>query len=165
MIHRHALLMLAALVGTPQAPSDGMAGVIRLHGEGVQIYDCQKSSAGYAWVLRQPDALLTDADGHIRARQSAGPNWTAADGSEVAGQAIATIPAPRPDAIPWLVLRAVSQDGPNTLDGVTYVLRIETVGGVAPAGGCDHDHDGAVANVPYEATYMFLRPGDPPIEP
>jgi hypothetical protein len=164
MVHHHALLMLAALVGTPQTP-DGMAGVMRLHGEGVQSYDCRKSPAGYGWAERQPEALLTDADGHIRAHQGTGPIWTAADGSEVAGQAIATIPAPRRDAIPWLVLRAVSPNGEHILDGVTYVLRTETVGGVAPAEGCDQDHDGAVANVPYEATYTFLRPGDPPIEP
>jgi hypothetical protein len=164
MVHRHALLMLATLAGTPQTPY-GMAGVIRLHGEGVQVYECKVSSAGYGWAPRQPDALLSDADGHIRAHQSAGPTWTAADGSEVAGQAIATIPAPRPDAIPWLVLRAVSQGGERILDGVTYVLRTETVGGVAPAGGCDHDHEGGVVKVPYEATYTFLRPGDPPIEP
>ena len=49
-----------------------------------------------------------------------------------------------------------SHDGTGMLDHVTYVMRTETVGGVAPTGGCDFDHQGAVATVPYQATYSFL---------
>ena len=162
MVRRTIFLALSALVTAPSGLADEAAGVLRWHGEGTQIYDCRKSDAGPAWVLRQPDATLTDADGRMRAHHGAGPSWTAADGSRVVGRVITTVPAPRAGAIPWLVLQADAHDGSGTLDGVTYVLRTETVGGVAPAGGCDGDHDGAVATVPYQATYTFLRPAPEP---
>jgi hypothetical protein len=162
MVRRTILLALAALVAVPSALADETAGVLRWHGEGTQIYDCRKSGAGPTWVLRQPDATLTDADGRMRAHHGAGPSWTAADGSRLVGRVITTIPAPRAGAIPWLVLETDAHDGSGTLDGVTYVLRTDTVGGVAPDGGCDGDHEGAVATVPYQATYSFLRPASEP---
>jgi hypothetical protein len=104
---------------------------------------------------------LTDADGRIRASHGAGPSWTAADGSRVVGRAITTIPSPRAGAIPWLVLQADAPVGPGTLDGVSYVLRTDTIGGLPPGVGCDVDHEGAVVAVPYEATYSFLKPITP----
>jgi hypothetical protein len=159
MVHRNILLAFSALCVSLPAVADEPTGVERWHGQGTQIYDCQKSAAArYLWVLRQPDATLTDSDGRIRGHHSAGPSWTAIDGSRVVGRAIVAIPAPRAGAIPWLVLQAESHDGHGTLDGVTYVLRTETVGGMAPDGGCDGEHEGAVATIPYEATYSFLQP-------
>ena len=161
MVHWNILLALALATGVaPPARAVEPAGVIRWHGQGEQIYDCRKSATGYAWVLARPDAILSDAGGRVRAHHGAGPRWTAADGSSITGRTITTIPAPRADAIPWLVLQADAPGGQGTLDGVTYVLRTETVGGVAPATGCDRDHEGALARVPYEATYSFLRPTD-----
>jgi|SRR5579859_5750067 len=165
MVRRNILLTLLALAVAPSALADETTGVIRWHGEGTQIYDCRISSTGPAWVLRQPDATLTDADGRIRGRHGAGPSWTATDGSRAVGRAITSIPAPRPGAIAWLVLQADAHDGPGTLDGVTYVLRTDTAGGVAPAVGCDRDHEGAVVAVPYQATYSFLRPEHPTSAP
>ena len=160
MVDRSILLALATLVAAPRAQAAGMAGVIRWHAQGTQIYDCRKSPAGYAWVLRQPDATLTDADGRVQAHHGAGPSWTAADGSSIGGRPITVIPSPRADAIPWLVLQASSHDGHGLFDDVTYVLRTETVGGVAPPTGCDPEHEGAVAAVPYQATYSFLHSAD-----
>jgi len=157
MVLRNILLALSLLCTGPEALAGEPAGVLRWHAEGTQIYDCRKSSDGVAWILRQPDATLTDADGTMRAHHGAGPSWTAADGSRIVGRAVTTIPAPRADASPWLVLQTDTHDGQGTLDGVTYVLRTDTVGGVAPAGGCDADRQGAVAAVPYQATYSFLR--------
>jgi hypothetical protein len=161
MVRRNSLLLALAAFVTVPALADEPSGVVRWHGKGEQIYDCQKSPTGIAWVLRQPDATLTDAAGRVRGHHGAGPSWTAADGSRVTGHAITTIPAPRAGAIPWLVIQADAHDGPGTLDGVTYVMRTDTVGGVAPAGGCDAGHEGAVATVPYQATYSFLQPDAP----
>ena len=39
---------------------------------------------------------------------------------------------------------------------VVWVQRVRTRGGLAPSGGCDPAHLGAVARVPYAATYCFL---------
>ncbi|MEJ1976180.1 MAG: DUF3455 domain-containing protein [Acetobacteraceae bacterium] len=122
----------------PPPPPD----VIHWRGEGMQIYSCQTLQGGYAWTLERPDATLTDLLGHVRGHHDGGPSWTAADGSRIVGQLVTAIPAPRPNAIPWLVLRAATHEGHGVLDSVTYVLRTETVGGVAPASGCDPLHAG-----------------------
>jgi hypothetical protein len=42
---------------------------------------------------------------------------------------------------------------------VTFVQRIGTSGGVAPAGRCSGSTVGALAQVPYRAVYCFYRPG------
>jgi hypothetical protein len=165
MAHRDILLAIAALVAPSQAQAADSPDVIRWRGDGTQIYSCQKSQDTYAWVLKRPDAVLTDTDGLVRGHHGAGPSWTATDGSGIVGRLITVIPAPRADAIPWLVLQADTHDGPGMLNGVTYVLRTETVGGVAPSSGCDADREGATATIPYRATYSFLRPIDGPERP
>lgn len=43
---------------------------------------------------------------------------------------------------------------------VSYIQRLETVGGLAPASGCDAEHVGAVLRVPYEAVYYFYKPSN-----
>ena len=39
---------------------------------------------------------------------------------------------------------------------MTGVQRLKTTGGL-PGGGCDADHGGAVAQVPYTAQYVFYK--------
>jgi hypothetical protein len=63
------------------APPQGM----KFFGRGTQIYSCQHSAAGYAWVLRGPDAHLYDALGKVAARHYFGPRWQANDGSTIKG--------------------------------------------------------------------------------
>ncbi|MET7515083.1 DUF3455 domain-containing protein [Streptomyces sp. NPDC005480] len=56
---------------------------------------------------------------------------------------------------PELDLRATQsckRHGP--LSGTAEILRLNTVGGVAPAGSCDA---GAVVGVPYRADYVFVQ--------
>jgi hypothetical protein len=67
-----------------------------------------------------------------------------------------------PGAIPWLLLRVVGKaDGP--LDGskmtrTTFIQRVNTAGGVAPATGCQTTVDiGKRALVPYTTDYVFYR--------
>jgi hypothetical protein len=40
---------------------------------------------------------------------------------------------------------------------VTYIQRLNTAGGLAPASGCDASHIGATANVAYNAQYAFYK--------
>ena len=70
----------------------------------------------------------------------------------------ASVPAPRPGAVPWLLLRAVSNQGDGVLAGVDYVQRVKTRGGVAPTGACDPEEDRTLA-VPYRALYLFYSNG------
>ena len=62
---------------------------------------------------------------------------------------------PDPDAIPWLKLETVSSEGPGIFDGVTFIQRLYTVGGKAPA--APGDFPGEVVRVPYTAEYYFYR--------
>ncbi|WIY02511.1 DUF3455 domain-containing protein [Amycolatopsis mongoliensis] len=114
--------------------------------EGVQIYGC---TAG-AWMLIQPAAVLSK-HGKPVALHSKGPVWTSiVDGSTVGAAAVAN--APRDGAIPELLLKANLNTGDGVFGKVTYVQRLNTRGGVAPAGSCT---DGAQTAVRYSADYAF----------
>ena len=73
------------------------------------------------------------------------------------GSAVAKVAAPTPGNIPWLRLTAVSHTGHGRFSKVTTVQRLNTVGGIAPAAGCDGTTVGAEADVPYTANYFFYR--------
>jgi hypothetical protein len=124
-----------------------------LRAEGVQVYACAAGQGGLAWVFQSPEATLTETDGRAAGRHFAGPTWEAPDGSRVVG-AKAAAATPDPSAIPWLLLRASSNAGAGRMAEVAWVQRIETQGGLPPA-GCDAGQVGAVARVPYRATYAF----------
>lgn len=126
---------------------------------GVQIYTWN----GSAWVFVAPSALLY-ADPGLHAlvgihflTPGQGPTWKTKSGSEVIGarQAACT---PDPTAIPWLKLRGLSSDGPGVLNGVSFVQRVNTVGGIAPS--TPGTTVGQEADVPYMAEYFFYQPID-----
>ena len=62
---------------------------------------------------------------------------------------------PDPSAIPWLLLKAVSNEGPGIFHRVTFIQRVNTVGGNAPTDA--GDFVGEVVKVPYTAEYYFYR--------
>jgi Protein of unknown function (DUF3455) len=126
---------------------------------GVQIYDCAPSPTdprASVWTFREPAALLFDHGRHVAGIHYRGPTWTSWDGSTVVGAVppVAMVPAPRPRAIPWLLLKAASAQGDGVLGDVEYIQRLDTAGGVAPPGSCDPDED-ATISVPYRALYRF----------
>ena len=83
-----------------------------------------------------------------------GPTWQSNSGSKVVGTVIEHC-TPDPDAIPWLLLEAESTEGPGIFDRVTYIQRVNTVGGNAPT--VPGAFAGQVARVPYTADYFFYR--------
>jgi hypothetical protein len=136
--------------------------VARYHARGSQVYACGLTPPGgatYAWTLKRPDAQLTDDLGVPMGTHTAGPTWTSTDGSAVAGKKIAQADAPNATDVPWLVLGAVSTAGSGVFTDVTFVQRVATSGGKAPAGGCGADNVGAETSVPYTADYYFYRGG------
>lgn len=117
-------------------------------GNGVQIYQCTAA----AWILLEPAATLSD-HGKPVALHFKGPIWVSTvDGSEVGAAAVPGASATHPGAVPELLLKATENHGKGQFSDVTYVQRLATRGGVAPAGSCT---DGAQAAVPYSATYTF----------
>jgi hypothetical protein len=129
---------------------------LELHATGVQIYTCTASPAGAAWTFQAPEATLYRR-GNVAGKHYAGPTWQALDGSTVVGAKVAQA-SPDPAAIPWLLLRAASHGGGHgRFSEVTHIQRVDTRGGLSPASGCDASTLGAVARVPYTATYCFLE--------
>jgi hypothetical protein len=134
------------------AVPDGNEAFLSAHAVGVQIYSCN----GTAWALVAPRANLYDRRGKLIATHFAGPTWQAKDGSSVVGVREANVNVD-PTAIDWLRLKAVSTT-PGTFGKTTYIQRIDTAGGIAPAAGdCNATTSGATVEVPYTADYVFWR--------
>ena len=134
--------------------------ILAAHATGVQIYVCQAGAdQKFAWVLKAPEAELTDATGKKIANHFAGPTWKHADGSEVKGKVIAKQDAPKPDAIPWLLLTAASHTGDGIFSRVTSIQRIHTEGGMPPSASmCDASASGKESRSAYSADYYFYAP-------
>jgi hypothetical protein len=124
-------------------------------GVGVQIYRWD----GMSWIFVAPHAVLFAGaqDGGVVGIHFGGPTWESNSGSKVVGAVIDHC-TPDPDAIPWLLLGAASTEGPGIFQDVTYIQRLNTVGGTAPT---DPGHcAGQMALVPYTADYFFYRAND-----
>jgi len=135
---------------------DGQPLLLRAAARGAQIYACKPKAAepaAFEWVLKAPDAELFDRNGAKIGRHYAGPTWESVDGSRVVGEV--TQRSPVQGAVPWLLLRAKSNEGAGTLASVKYIQRVDTIGGVAPSAGCDAAHEGAEVRVDYSANYDF----------
>ena len=125
---------------------------------GSQIYACTAQPDGsFAFTQHDVDAHLTDDIHHTFVRPLAGtPQWQAPDGSAVTGKVV-TKNANGAGNIAELNLDA-TQIGTSTglLAHAVEVLRLNTAGGVAPAGPCDPQAT-PIASVPYQADYVFIN--------
>jgi hypothetical protein len=134
--------------------------VLWAHAKGVQIYACQ-ADAGLklTWVLKGPEAELSDPSGKTIVHHSAGPAWKHGDGSEVMGKVEAKENAPKTDAIPWLLLSAAGHKGDGVFSRVMSIQRIHTQGGLPPAASaCNDAAKGKEVRSAYEADYYFYAP-------
>ena len=129
--------------------------------KGVQIYECRArkdDATQYEWVFKAPEADLFDARGKKIGRHYGGPTWESNDGSKVLGEVKGREPSTDANAIPWLLLGARKHEGNGVFSRVSSIQRLETVGGKAPAGGCDQSSMGKELRVPYRAVYYFYVP-------
>jgi len=135
---------------------------------GTQNYVCRNISTNatpqFAWVFVGPEAVLLDPDGNVVGLHYANdgnptrPAWESESGSKVVGARVFGAPNPAtPNAIPWLLLGAVSAEGPGIFHRVTYIQRVNTTGGLAPTTNADAAHVGQEVRVPYTADYYFYR--------
>src|SRR5262245_53874823 len=164
-----ALLLLACIAPAGADPGDGgrapdlgdcqilqvPAGnevAFHAYAEGVQIYRWDGSN----WIFSRPEAVLyadEEEDGVVGIHY-AGPTWESVSGSIVVGKVDQRC-TPDPDAIPWLLLEAVHTEGPGIFHRVTFIQRLYTVGGLAPAD--PGTVPGEEARKPYTAEYFFYR--------
>jgi hypothetical protein len=146
---------LAAQTPDPLQPPKDQVLRFKLTGKGSQIYVCQNSGGAFKWVLKAPDAKLYNESGELAGRHFAGPTWEATDGSQVKGKMLASVPSPDANAIPWLLVTAVSHAGSGSMTGIQSIQRLETKGGKAPGDGCDAQAVSKEVAIPYEANYLF----------
>jgi uncharacterized protein (DUF2147 family) len=143
----------------------GQVLAVTARGIGVQIYECVSAKddpSHFSWTLKSPEAVLQLGSGVVLGKHYAGPTWESTDGSKVFGEVTAKLDAPDSAAIPWLLLRAKSTSGAGIFSAVGSIQRLATVGGRAPATGCDQTQSGKETRVPYSAEYRFFtaRPAD-----
>jgi hypothetical protein len=125
---------------------------------GVQVYRWN----GASWTLKEPDANLY-ANANYKGRgvgiHYAGPTWESNSGSKVVAARVPnTGCTPDATAIPWLLLKAVSTDGPGIFSQVSYIQRVNTTGGLVPT--IAGTTVGEEKRVPYTAEYYFYRAED-----
>jgi len=134
-----------------QAPA-GSKLVYHVYATGVQIYRWN----GASWVFVAPEAVLSaDAGGRSKVgTHYAGPTWESVSGSKVVGSVAERCTASA-TAIPWLSLSVVSSTGPGIFQRVTFIQRVNTVGGLAPS--TPGSATGEEVRVPYTAEYLFYR--------
>lgn len=161
--HAHAQNKPAQTRKVPASltPPGNAVFLFELEAKGVQIYACEakpEAPTTYAWTFKAPEATLRNARGQVVSTHYAGPTWQGNDDSTVVAAVLARADAPSKKAIPWLLLEAKSHTGSGVFSTATYIQRLDTKGGIAPATGCDAAHANAEARVPYEATYAFYFP-------
>jgi len=124
--------------------------------KGRQISTCRPTpGGGYAFAQRDVSALLGGGILHSFVKPGTGvPQWVAPDHSAVTG-AVLTKTSAGDGNIPELDLKA-TQYGTHhgLLSDTAEILRLNTVGGVAPTGPCT---PGATVGVPYRADYVFVQ--------
>jgi hypothetical protein len=127
-------------------------------GTGEIAYECRdRAGGGHEWVFVGPDAVLAARAGRRVGRYYGPPaTWESSDGSKLTATQVAVAPA-RPGDIPLQLVRANPAQGAGTMQGVTYVQRVATRGGTAPAAACDAANRGRREIVRYQADYVFWR--------
>ena len=161
------------------------------HAQGTQNYVCLPSGSGVAFVLFTPEATLFNDDGDKAlithffspnpdekntnpALTAIGPiraTWQGSKDSSTVGAAASGSSTDAafvaPNSVPWVKLTAVGwgfgPDGGDLLSHVTFVQRLNTLGGVAPSTGCATTTDiGHLAFMPYTADYFFYTAPNAP---
>jgi hypothetical protein len=148
------------------------------HAIGTQNYVCLPAGSGVAWTLFTPQATLFRKHGQQLTTHFFSPNpnpednntvraaWQhSRDSSTVWGRVTdmsSDAHFVAPGAIPWLTAETAGvQEGPaggDQMTEITFIQRLNTVGGSAPATGCSLATDvGRKAFVPYRADYFFFE--------
>jgi len=125
---------------------------------GVQIYACTKQADGtYLFTQDNVRASLDKGISHffVNPGPAGPPEWLARDRSAVTGKVLTRTPNGAGN-IAELDLAATQAGKPSgLLSGIDEILRLNTVGGVAPAGPCDPAAQ-PKTEVKYGADYVFI---------
>ena len=151
--------MTAPQVPAAVAVPAGHRPVMMLTGVGLLTYECRAKAGAdgaYEWGFAGPDAVLQDRNGMRMGKYYGGPTWEHNDGSKITGKQLAVSPGPS-GAIPLQLVQASPATGSGAFTGVTYIQRVNTVGGVAPSTPCNAGAMGSKQTVSYSADYYFYK--------
>ncbi len=139
---------------------DGHRVTMQTVGKGEILYECRekKDAMGqFEWSFVGPDAVLSDRSGNAVGKYYGPPaTWEANDGSKVTATQVAISPAGTGN-IPLQLVKANPATGSGAMQGVTYIQRLATQGGTAPASQCTMATKGAKETVKYQADYIFWK--------
>ena len=148
--------MLPAVVQVPAGNRVAMETV----GVGQITYECRAKAGAadqFEWAFVGPDARLVDRSGKQVGRYYGPPaTWENMDGSKVTATQLAVSPGGEA-SIPLQLVKANPAMGSGAMTGTTYIQRVATRGGVAPAMACGASNAGARQVVQYQADYIFYR--------
>ncbi|RIB27297.1 hypothetical protein C2G38_27632 [Gigaspora rosea] len=148
-----------------------------LYGCGDQIYQCVTSGSSSQWSTVGPDAYLVNNKrdpftskyevGHhywqktpVNGGKITWQSIIKRDNSLVIAKLIAQSASPDgPQNIPWLITQSTSNQGEGAFEDITYVLRINPKGGVAPpASQCGTTYtNGTLYRSHYTTEYWFYN--------
>ena len=135
---------------------EGHEPALQLAARGVQIFRCERVGGEHEWRFRQPEAELVDGQGQPVGRHGANFSFEHRDGSRLLGTVVAHDKAAAADTLPWLLLSAKGF-GKGAFAGVSYVQRVNTRGGMPPA-GCSAGQVNRLLRVDFSADFVFYRP-------
>lgn len=129
-------------------------------GAGDITYECRAKANmanAWEWVFVGPQADLNSRGGAKLGSYYGPPaTWAASDGSKITGTQLATAPGGSGN-IPMQLVKANPASSAGAMQGVTYIQRVATRGGVAPASTCDGASVGSKQTVKYQADYIFWK--------
>lgn len=149
----------AGLPAAVQVPA-GHQVAMETVGVGRITYECRakKDMAGqFEWVFVGPDAKLMDRAGKTVGKYYGPPaTWESMDGSKLTATQLAVAPGGAGN-IPLQLVKANPATGMGAMQGVAYIQRVATQGGVAPAAPCGAGNTGSQQVVNYRADYIFWK--------
>jgi hypothetical protein len=147
------------LPATVQVPA-GHKVAMETVGMGDITYECRVKAnmpGQHEWVFVGPDAKLMDRSGKQIGKYYGPPaTWESMDGSKLTATQLSVAPG-MAGSIPLQLVKGNPAMGTGAMQGVTYIQRVATKGGVAPASTCDASTMGTKQVVKYQADYIFWR--------
>ncbi len=156
-------LVIPDAIKLPDNMPNGNSRVAAFFADGVQKYKAQEvpgsNPVTYQWVFVAPQADLYDATNKKVGTHSAGPTWQLSIVDSMYGQAFSpprAAPGNDASSIDWLLLMPKINKPPTGIfANVSYVQRVDTKGGKAPATPPGSATE--TADVHYTAIYRFSK--------
>ncbi len=157
------------MISTPDVPAEiavpaGNKVLYHCYASGVQIYQATESTTTpgqYVWTFVAPSATLYEKPNYTKqvGTHYAGPTWEATLGPKknlfVVGTKLSSVTEDA-SAVPWLLLQAVPGTDPGNFLKITFIQRLYTTGGLAPATAPTADQLSMQVSIPYTAEYYFF---------